>query len=74
MKTLQGFRTIIFNSVALLTAWLARFDIDIPEDHQTAMGITLISIINIILRLLTKTPIGKKEALEPLKNKVIKNN
>ncbi|WP_341792939.1 MULTISPECIES: hypothetical protein [unclassified Rickettsia] len=74
MKTLQGFRTIIFNGTALLTAWLADLNIELPEEQKTAISVTFIAIINIILRLITKTPIGKKEAAEPLKNKAIKNN
>ena len=74
MKTLQGFRTIIFNSAALLTAWFARFDIELPEEHQTAIGITIIALINIILRLFTKTPVGMKEEPAPIKNKIIRNN
>ena len=60
MKTLQGFRTIIFNLTALLTAWLADLNIELPEDNKTAIGVTVIAIINIILRLITKNPSRQK--------------
>lgn len=72
MKTLQGFRTLIFNTIAILTAWLAERGIDLPEEHQSAILVTIIAIINIILRLVTKTPVGKKEE-EVIKTKVIKD-
>jgi hypothetical protein len=62
MKILQGRKTITFNIVAIAASWLAtRHGIDLPEEHQTAISITIISLVNIALRLITKTPIGKKD-------------
>jgi hypothetical protein len=72
MQDLQGFRTIIFNIVAIAAAWLTKFVIDLPQEHQNSLGITIIAIINIILRLIIKTPVGKKGEIEPRKTKIIK--
>ncbi len=72
MKKLQGFRTIIFNLVTILTTWLADLNIELSEEHQTAMSVTVIAIINIILRFITKTPISKNEETKQIKAKIIK--
>ncbi|MCC8483816.1 MAG: hypothetical protein LN561_04650 [Rickettsia endosymbiont of Labidopullus appendiculatus] len=72
MQKLQGFRTIIFNLITILTAWLADFNIELSEEHQTAMSVTIIAIINIILRFITKTPIRKNEETNQIKVKIIK--
>ena len=74
MKTLQGFRTLIFNIAAVTISWLAQnFNLPISIEHQEVLGITLIAIGNITLRFFTKTPIGKK--LEPkLVSELNKNN
>ncbi len=62
MYLLQGFKTITFNIVAISATWLAtEHGIDLPEEHQTAISVTIISVINIVLRLITKTSIGKKD-------------
>ena len=62
MKYLQGFRTIIFNVVTILAAWLTvNYDIELTEEHQLAITTTIISIGNIALRLVTKTPVGRKD-------------
>jgi hypothetical protein len=61
MKILQGCKTITFNIVAIAAGWLsAKYNIDLPVEDQTAISITIISLVNIALRLVTKTPIGKK--------------
>jgi hypothetical protein len=60
MYLLQGFKTIIFNIVAITATWLAtEHGIDLAEDHQTAISVTIISLVNIGLRSITKTPIGR---------------
>jgi hypothetical protein len=62
MKILQGCKTITFNIVAIAAGWLTtEYGIVLPEEHQTAISITIISLVNIALRLVTKTPIGKKD-------------
>jgi hypothetical protein len=59
MNILQGFKTIIFNIVA---SWLAsEHGIEVPKDHQTAITITIVSLVNIVLRFLTNTPIGGRK-------------
>lgn len=61
MKILQGCKTITFNIVAIAAGWLAtEYGIVLPEEHQTAISVTIISLVNIALRLITKTPIGRK--------------
>ena len=60
MKKLQGFRTIIFNIVAVAASWVSgSFGIDLSGDTQAAIGTTIIAVANIALRVLTKTPVGK---------------
>lgn len=59
MNILQGFKTVIFNIVAITVSWIgARYGLELTEEHHTA--ITVISLANIGLRLTTKTPIGAK--------------
>ena len=56
MQKLSGYKTIIFNLVAIGASWLTTsYGIELPEEHQTAISVTIISIINIGLRLMTKT-------------------
>ena len=58
---LQGFKTIIFNIVALIAAWLAtNFGIELAPDEQAAIAVTLVTIGNIILRIFTKSAIFTK--------------
>ncbi|BFD46381.1 hypothetical protein [Candidatus Tisiphia endosymbiont of Temnostethus pusillus] len=62
MNILQGFKTIIFNIVAIAASWLAsEHGIEVSEDHQTAITITIVSLVNIVLRFLTNTPIGRRK-------------
>jgi len=62
MNILQGFRTIIFNGVAIVATWLAvNYEIELSQDHQAAITTTIIAVINIALRIITKTPVGKKK-------------
>lgn len=58
---LQGFKTIIFNIVALIAAWLAtNFGIELAPDEQAAIAVTIVTIGNIILRIFTKSAIFTK--------------
>lgn len=62
MHIFQGFRTIIFNSLAIVASWLgSNCNLPISEEHLTAITTTLIALVNIGLRVITKTPICKKE-------------
>ncbi len=61
MRIFQGFRTIIFNVVTAATSWLGvTYGIEISDEHQMAFCTTSIAIANIALRLITNTPVGKK--------------
>lgn len=73
MKTLQGFKTIIFNLTAALAAWLgATYEIELPEEHQAALATTIVALGNILLRLFTKSPVFKKNGRKRDKDKVKK--
>ncbi|WP_341758567.1 hypothetical protein [Candidatus Tisiphia endosymbiont of Ditula angustiorana] len=62
MNILQGFKTITFNMVAIAASWLtSEHAIEVSEDHQTAITITIVSLVNIVLRFLTNSPIGGKK-------------
>ena len=62
MNILSGFKTITFNIVAIAATWITtEYGIELSEDHQTAFATTIIALANIGLRVLTKTPIGKKD-------------
>ena len=62
MNILQGFRTIIFNGVAIIATWLGtNHGVELSQEHQTAITTTIIAAVNIGLRMVTKTPIGKKK-------------
>ena len=57
---MTGFRTIIFNLVAMIAAWLAtKYGIEIAEHHQMEITTCIIALGNIALRIITKTPVGK---------------
>ncbi len=56
-----GFKTVIFNVVALIAAWLAaHYGIDIAPEEQAAIAVTIVTVGNIVLRIFTKTPIFTK--------------
>ena len=62
MKILQGFRTILFNVLVAVSSWLGvNYGIELTEEHQSAVVTTVIAAANIGLRMLTKTPVGKKD-------------
>lgn len=62
---LNGFKTVIFNLVAIFAAWMStQFGIDIDAELQMAIAVTIVGVGNLILRALTNTPIfnlGKDE-------------
>ena len=58
---LKGWRTIVSNGVAMGVAWLnSTFDV-VQLDTQTelAMVVSIMAIMNMILRKLTTTPLGE---------------
>ena len=57
---MKGYRTIATNAVILIFAGLAYFGLDIPEPDPAILAGAL-AAINIILRFLTRTPVGQKE-------------
>lgn len=67
---LQGFRTVLFNLIAILAVWLNdKFGIQLTEEMQTSLVVTILGIGNIILRFITKTPIFKKDEIAKSANK-----
>lgn len=62
---LSGFKTVIFNLVAIFAAWMStQFGIDIDPELQMAIAVTIVGVGNLILRAITKNPIfnlGKDE-------------
>ena len=60
---MKGWRTIIANSAALGLAWLnSAFDVvDLSGDEQAAMVVTLLAVVNIVLRAVTTTAVGKAQ-------------
>lgn len=61
MDSMKGYRTIIFNVLALIfsVAATAGFDIDLEAQGQITTGI--LALVNIWLRFKTDTPVGKAE-------------
>lgn len=59
---MKGYRTIIFNVLTMavpvlsLTEWMAV----IPAQH-TAYWLLFVAVANVLLRLITSTPVGEKE-------------
>ena len=58
---MKGWRTIVANVAAAAVAWLnTRFElVDLSGDEQAAAVVTLLAVINLILRAVTTTGIGK---------------
>lgn len=58
---MEGYKTIIFMLIGLLSAIGAQFGIIIPENEQSALMAGIIAIGGLLLRLFTKTPVGVKK-------------
>jgi|GEM_PF-3338200 len=57
---LQGFRTVLFNLIAILAIWLNdKFGIQLTEEMQTSLVVTILGIGNIILRFITRNTSSK---------------
>lgn len=58
---MKGYKTLIVNTVAALVAVGAIFGVVIPQDDSTAVTAGVLAVINIVLRVMTSTPVGKAE-------------
>ena len=60
---MQGWRTVAANALAIGLAWINSSVgmIELTGEEQAAAVVTLLAIVNIILRAVTKTAIGKAE-------------
>lgn len=61
---MQGFKTILFSLVVTVLGFLEAFDVTqfaqyIPDNYEP-LAISVIGVIVAVLRLITKTPVGKK--------------
>jgi hypothetical protein len=66
---MQGYRTVIVNLILALAPLLALWGFDVPKevliehvDKILAGGAVLYGLVNIVLRKLTRTPLGKSDA------------
>jgi len=58
---MKGWKTIIANGMLLLASLLEGFDvINISEADQSTIVLGIVAVVNIVLRLVTTTPVGKK--------------
>ncbi len=55
-----GYRTIIFNLLGPVFAWLATKGINLDAETQMAVVVGVMSVGNLILRYFTTTPIGRQ--------------
>lgn len=63
MPDLTGYRTLIVNALMLLVGIGSLWGFNIPADSidKLATGIiALMTIVNVIMRMITTTPFGKK--------------
>ena len=58
---LKGYRTIIVNIVGLAVAILASQGIDVTPEDQASIVTAILAVINIAMRFITTTPVGKSE-------------
>lgn len=59
MEKLTGYRTILANVIALAFSLLPLFGYDISLADQGTISTGVLAVINIALRLITKTPVGQ---------------
>lgn len=60
---MKGYKTIIFNALIVGFTAMLQFAVDInwKDIVSPEMALIIVSILNIGLRFITTTPIGKKE-------------
>lgn len=59
---MKGYKTIITNVGVALFALLAMFGMEVGVEEQTAITAGILAVVNIVLRVMTTTPVGKKDA------------
>lgn len=62
---LEGFKTIVFNTIILIASILSMFGFILPEDEQKGIAGAIIAIIGIVIRFKTTGPVFGKPALPP---------
>lgn len=60
MKSLEGFRTILVAVLSVAGVVLADYGFDLPVEDQTTIATSVMAVAMIVLRLVTKSPVGKK--------------
>ena len=58
---MKGYRVLIVNVVALGASLLAMNGIEVTADQQGAISTGILALVNIGLRMITTTPVGKSE-------------
>lgn len=61
---MKGYRTIIVNVLMALASLGAFWGFEIPAEQIEAIAtglVTLFAVVNLVLRSITTTPVGKKE-------------
>ena len=59
---MKGYKTIITNVGVALFALLAMFGMEVGVEEQTAITAGILAVVNIVLRVMATTPVGKKGA------------
>ncbi len=60
---MKGYRTIVVNILMAVASIVALWGIDIPPESIEAIttgGVAVFTVVNIILRGMTTTPVGEK--------------
>ena len=61
---MKGYRTLIVNVIAVVASMAGLYGIDIPAETQAEIAtgiIALLGVVNLAMRAVTTTPIGKKD-------------
>lgn len=61
---MKGYRTLIVNLIAVAASMAGIYGIDIPAETQAEIAtgiVALLGVVNMVLRTVTTTPVGKKE-------------
>ena len=63
MKNFKGYKTLIFNIIALLLPFLEKMDVtNLLNPANASIYLLVVSFGNIVLRFYTTSPIFKKDA------------
>jgi len=55
---MKGYRTIVLMACGLGYSVLAHFGIVVPESDQAAISTAIVSVVGIVMRFRTDTPVG----------------